>query len=434
MDNNYQTSKINIENNDYKNFNIIIFLLSRIKKATSVLIDEYVESKVRMVDILIYENFRDFFYDYCSNSNFENNQIYSDEEFDILIEYMEHIEYNIDTIRKKYNIDIFDIDISKLDSILQLEEFENKRVLDDEFIRNKFNQFYDKECNIDLSITNKYNTKIVDDISNNMIVNLKDYFEFTPDPLINMLFIEKSEFLYKHISKDLHEKYLKEKKLSHNSNNQFKRLAEYLELCKLHFINKSNEINLIKNESISINSNIKALEENTTEISSILVQTNKNSLINNLALEEKNINNNASESTVHKGIDIKVDKETKNHIFTLEKNKEKYITEKKQNSSSFTLEKNFEEEINKEIFNYTKGMKKIATALSDNIQKGNKTLEVINSNQDEAIKNTNKEIKNLVSFDSNDKVTFWTQLKFLISAIVLFMITVILKFSVPKFI
>ena len=104
------------------------------------------------------------------------------------------------------------------------------------------------------------------------------------------------------------------------------------------------------------------------------------------------------------------------------------------NKKEDLFDKKIEEDLENEMMGYAKGMKVIAKGFGENISKTNKDLENVRISQEKGLTATKKEMKELDKFNSNDKVTFWLQLKMLIVVLVTFFIHITVIRIFPRFI
>lgn len=96
------------------------------------------------------------------------------------------------------------------------------------------------------------------------------------------------------------------------------------------------------------------------------------------------------------------------------------------------IKKEMEEELNNEIFNYTKNMKSYASNFNDILSKDNKTLNKIETIQNVDQNKTNKQLKSLNEFNYSLKIGFIKLIVMIIIASITFIMTLLSIRIFPK--
>ena len=104
------------------------------------------------------------------------------------------------------------------------------------------------------------------------------------------------------------------------------------------------------------------------------------------------------------------------------------------NSDVKALEKEMEEEVNNEIFNYTKNMKQYARSFNEILTQDNRKLDKIEKNQEGGKSKTDRSMKNLKEFSYNIKIGFWKLLLMFTIVAVTFVMTLLTIRIFPKLI
>ena len=201
------------------------------------------------------------------------------------------------------------------------------------------------------------------------------------------------------------------------------------------FINESDindNINIIEENKENIKMNLEPINDNLMDIFSKNNLLNINSLINfnkklNQKIEENynNINLNIKKNTSSKEFLILDDiKKVKNY----KKSKDLENNSK----SKEQMEQEMEEEINKQIFGYTKKMKESAKNFGVQLKRDNKVLNNIEDLQDKLNNKTTKETSRLKKFNFSIKLGFCQLFMLIITVIAIFFSTLFVIKIFPK--
>lgn len=170
---------------------------------------------------------------------------------------------------------------------------------------------------------------------------------------------------------------------------------------------ESNTINIRDNNNID-NLNNQRNEDNNIKI---------NDRDNDFSREKSNNTHNTKQSKMEREKKVKP-KQTKDNAKPVDKN----------------IEERIEDDLENEIMGYAKSMKNIAKNFGDMITKDNIKLKEVEKLQSTNTDSTKNEVKSLNKFNSNDKVSFWLQIKMLAFVLISFMITMMIGRIIPRFI
>jgi hypothetical protein len=130
----------------------------------------------------------------------------------------------------------------------------------------------------------------------------------------------------------------------------------------------------------------------------------------------------------------KKDKKPQNSSLFLTDNKKSHTHTQPKEISSIekSIEKEMEEDLNNEIFSYTRNMKHYASSFNEILQRDNKKLDTIEKNQEGSKTKTDRSMKSLKEFSSTIRIGFFKLLLMLIAVGVTFMLTLLSIRIFPK--
>lgn len=181
----------------------------------------------------------------------------------------------------------------------------------------------------------------------------------------------------------------------------------------------------------------KLLEKAANENKLIKKQEHKNLSNSNVEfIKDKNFNeelNQEKENMSIKGLDSN-NKNPTNESIKVNKisNAEKLDKILTKNKEVAKIDSQIEEELNKEIFNYTKNMKKYATSFNDVLSKDNRTLNKIETTQIDGKKRTETQMKKLNEFNYDLKIGFFKLVFMFLFVFISFVIGLLMIRIFPK--
>ena len=204
-----------------------------------------------------------------------------------------------------------------------------------------------------------------------------------------------------------------------------------------YFINESDNTNTILNnkerkiESDDMNNLddineeylLSLSKENFTEVGSIIKYNEKNKNKNENILHSLSFNN---KKNIIKEEDFLLPHIEKAKSFSSSKNNNDNLQSKEE------MDKELEEEINRQIFGYTRKMKESAKNFGVQLRKDNQTLNKIETLQDKVNDKTKKEVKRLEEFNYSIKIGFCKLLFLMISVFGSFIGTLFIIKIFPK--
>ena len=284
----------------------------------------------------------------------------------------------------------------------------------------------------------------IDDILNNSNKNYKKVGEennLNEEKIENRLNKEK---IKAHIEKIL--SYIKDKKDYEFILDFF--ISEFDPMLNTKFISKassSSEINLINHKDSNISNNAIKLDEsdyinedllnalskvNLTDINSI------NKLSEEMKKNYKSKNSNLSDISNKSSFNLKKNeiKEEEDKLFLDIKKAKSNNSRSDINGleSKEEMDKELEEEINRQIFGYTKKMKESARNFGAQLKKDNKTLNDIEDLQDKVSEKTTKEVKRLEEFNYSINMGFCKLTILILTVIGAFFGTIFIRKIFPK--
>ena len=238
--------------------------------------------------------------------------------------------------------------------------------------------------------------------------------------------------------------YIKDKKEYEFISDYF--INEFDPSVNSHFIknNSSSDIINHKESNISqssfIDTDLDKIDENFLNLLANTSLTDINS-INKLREEinkNKNINNNNEISNISNKSSFGFKKNSGlDDIFLPEMKKVKSSNESKSNENiglenKEQMDKELEEEINRQIFGYTKKMKESARNFGVQLRKDNQTLSNIENLQDKVNEKTNTQVKRLQNFNYNIKIGFCKLMLLIFTVVGSFFGTIFIMKIFPK--
>ena len=204
-----------------------------------------------------------------------------------------------------------------------------------------------------------------------------------------------------------------------------------------YFINESDNTNtILNNKERKIESNdmnnldgineeylLSLSKENFTEVGSIIKYNEKNKNKNENILHSLSFNN---KKNIIKEEDFLLPHIEKAKSFSSSKNNNDNLQSKEE------MDKELEEEINRQIFGYTRKMKESAKNFGVQLRKDNQTLNKIETLQDKVNDKTKKEVKRLEEFNYSIKIGFCKLLFLMISVFGSFIGTLFIIKIFPK--
>jgi len=190
---------------------------------------------------------------------------------------------------------------------------------------------------------------------------------------------------------------------------------------------QENEDYIVKLKKNCLSEDVKSLILNANYDNKTLIDNENDFKIN------ENINDNHNKKEIisnKKNNDIKkIDMQTKNCInANSDKPKKIFLN----NNYTSKIENQLEEELNNEIFNYTKNMKKYAKSFNEVLNKDNKTLNKIEITQLNGQKKTNLQLKNLNEFNYNLKIGFFKLIFMILFVFATFVMSLLMIRIFPK--
>lgn len=238
--------------------------------------------------------------------------------------------------------------------------------------------------------------------------------------------------------------YIKDKKEYEFISDYF--INEFDPSVNSHFIknNSSSDIINHKESNISqssfIDTDLDKIDENFLNLLANTSLTDINS-INKLREEinkNKNVNNNNELSNISNKSSFGFKKNSGlDDIFLPEMKKVKSSNESKSNENiglenKEQMDKELEEEINRQIFGYTKKMKESARNFGVQLRKDNQTLSNIENLQDKVNEKTNTQVKRLQNFNYNLKIGFCKLMLLIFTVVGSFFGTIFIMKIFPK--
>ena len=238
--------------------------------------------------------------------------------------------------------------------------------------------------------------------------------------------------------------YIKDKKEYEFISDYF--INEFDPSVNSHFIknNSSSDIINHKESNISqssfIDTDLDKIDENFLNLLANTSLTDINS-INKLREEinkNKNINNNNEISNISNKSSFGFKKNSGlDDIFLPEMKKVKSSNDSKSNENiglenKEQMDKELEEEINRQIFGYTKKMKENARNFGVQLRKDNQTLSNIENLQDKVNEKTNTQVKRLQNFNYNIKIGFCKLMLLIFTVVGSFFGTIFIMKIFPK--
>ena len=238
--------------------------------------------------------------------------------------------------------------------------------------------------------------------------------------------------------------YIKDKKEYEFISDYF--INEFDPSVNSHFIknNSSSDIINHKESNISqssfIDTDLDKIDENFLNLLANTSLTDINS-INKLREEinkNKNVNNNNEISNISNKSSFGFKKNSGlDDIFLPEMKKVKSSNDSKSNENiglenKEQMDKELEEEINRQIFGYTKKMKESARNFGVQLRKDNQTLSNIENLQDKVNEKTNNQVKRLQNFNYNIKIGFCKLMLLIFTVVGTFFGTIFIMKIFPK--
>lgn len=325
----------------------------------------------------------------------------------------------------------------------------------------KEQNYYSKEWNI--NEVNEFYTKIIEKLQIKGFIDLLDYEKFKKinidintntnfdDIILKEEIKNKAEKILS-ILKDKNEiEFIQDYFIGSSSHNFITNKFEYNNNLNEEELIKDYEINLLKKFTTTMNSLAKINETDLkrNNLYDMLPILSNNFLTQKLNLSEAEITQikgslDEPENEKEEKENEKEKESSKNPIIKnnnieniLLKNNKKELSslflKKSDNSSQVKLiEKELDEEINNEIFNYTKNMKQYAKSFNELLVRDNSKLDTIEKNQEGSKTKTDKSMKNLKEFSYNIRIGIFKLILMFIVVFTTFVITLLTIRIFPK--
>ena len=235
--------------------------------------------------------------------------------------------------------------------------------------------------------------------------------------------------------------YIKDKKEYEFISDYF--IGEFDSSINSHFIRNNSSKNIINREESNLSQNSiidNDLDKIDDNFLNLLTETNLTDINSINKLRETINKNNNSKTNVSNQSSFSFKKNsglTEEDIFLPEMKKAKSNNDNKNNDnngldSTEQMDKELEEEINKQIFGYTKKMKESARNFGVQLKKDNQTLNNIENLQDKVNEKTTHQVKRLEQFNYNIKMGFCKLLFLILTVIGSFFGTIFIMKIFPK--